>query len=46
MSQKFACGEKDKYSLYEKDELGKLCKKYKEEYDAKVVECFSLAYNH
>ena len=40
MSQKFARGEKDKHSLDEKKEFGKLCKKYKEEYDAKVEECF------
>ena len=39
MSQKFARGEEDKYSLDEKDEFSKLCKKYKEEYDAKVEEC-------
>ena len=31
--RKFNRGEKDKYSLSEKDELGKICVKYKEEYD-------------
>ena len=36
MSGKFARGEKEKYSLAEKDELGKLCKRYKEEYDTKA----------
>ena len=39
MSQKFARGEEDKYSLDEKNEFGKQCKMYKEEYDAKVEEC-------
>ena len=38
MSRKFVRGKNDKYSLVEKDELGKLCKKYKDEYDAKVDE--------
>ena len=36
MSKKFVRGEKDKYTLAEKEELGKLCKRFKEEYDAKV----------
>ena len=36
MSRKFVRGKNDKYSLVEKDELGKLCKKYKDKYDAKV----------
>lgn len=34
--RKFKRGEKEKYSLYEKEELGKLCRKYKEDYDEKV----------
>ena len=38
MSRKFFRGKNDKYSLVENDELGKLCKKYKDEYDAKVDE--------
>ena len=38
MSRKFAHGKNDKYSLVEKDELRMLCKKYKDEYDAKVDE--------
>ena len=38
MSRKFVRGEKDKYDLAEKEELGMLCKKYKDEYDAKVEE--------
>ena len=37
MSRKFAREEKQKYSLAEKEELGKLCKWYKEEYDTKAV---------
>ena len=36
--RKFNRREKDKYSLSEKDELGKLCVKYKEEYDKKINE--------
>ena len=36
--RKFNREEKDKYSLSEKDELGKLCVKYKEEYDKKINE--------
>ena len=35
--RKFNRGEKDKYSLSEKDELGKLCVKCKEEYDKKTT---------
>ena len=38
MSRKFVRGKNDKYSLVEKDELGNLCKKYKDEYDAKIDE--------
>ena len=36
--RKFKRGEKDKYSLKEKDDLGKLCVKYKEEYNKKIEE--------
>ena len=36
--RKFKRTDKDKYSLSEKEELGKLCVKYKEEYDKKVEE--------
>ena len=38
MSKKFVRGEKDKYSLAEKEEIGKLCKKCNYEYDAKCEE--------
>ena len=38
MRRKFVPGEKDKYCLAEKEEIGKLCKKYKDEYDAKCEE--------
>ena len=34
--RKFKRTDKEKYSLSEKEELGKLCVKYKEEYDKKV----------
>ena len=36
--RKFKRTDKEKYSLSEKEELGKLCVKYKEEYDKKVEE--------
>ena len=36
--RKFIRVERDKYSLEEKESLEKLCKRYKEEYDAKVEE--------
>ena len=36
MSRKIVRGKNDKYSLVKKYEFGKLCKKYKDEYDAKV----------
>ena len=36
--RKFKRGNKDMYSLSEKGKLGKLCVKYKEEYDKKVDE--------
>ena len=32
----FKRGAKDKYSMFEKEELGKLCVKYKEEYNQNV----------
>ena len=34
--RRFNRRDKDKYFLSEKDELGKLCVKYKEEYDIKI----------
>ena len=36
--RKFKRTDKEKYSLSEKEELGKFCVKYKEEYDKKVEE--------
>ena len=43
--RKFKLTDKEKYSLSEKEELGKLCVKYKEEYDKKVEENNAVNYN-
>ena len=44
--RKFIRAERGKYTLEEKEALGKLCKKYKDEYDLKIKETFhKLNYN-
>ena len=42
--RKFIRAERGKYSMEEKEALGKLCKQYKHEFDAKAAELSKKSY--
>ena len=44
--QKFIHAERGKYSVEEKEALGKLCKQYKHEFDAKATELSKKVLNY